>query len=98
MQVKYRQDGRKEASASLYHRLPVTTETQLAKEQRDACSEVRSSRTDGKEHLFICNKPCAWSSGEVQRRGEEAGDEELVLAPPGDARDAARQAAVRDTE
>lgn len=45
MQVKYKQDGRKEASSSLYHQLPETTETQLAKELRDIYSEVRNTPT-----------------------------------------------------
>lgn len=43
VQVKYKQDGLKEASGSLFHQLPETTETQLAKELRDIYSEVRSS-------------------------------------------------------
>lgn len=43
LQVKYKQDGLKEASGSLFHQLPETTETQLAKELRDIYSEVRKS-------------------------------------------------------
>lgn len=43
--MKYREDG-KEASGALYHQLPVTTETQLAKELRDVYSEVKG-RTRG---------------------------------------------------
>lgn len=42
MQVKYKQ----EVSDSLYHQLPETTETQLAKELRDIYSEVRNTHTD----------------------------------------------------
>lgn len=45
LQVKYKQDGKKEVSSSLYHQLPATTETQLAKELRDICSEVRNTET-----------------------------------------------------
>lgn len=43
--MKYKQDGKKEVSSSLYHQLPATTETQLAKELRDICSEVRDTET-----------------------------------------------------
>lgn len=39
LQVKYKQ----EVSSSLYHQLPETTETQLAKELRDVYSQVRKS-------------------------------------------------------
>lgn len=42
LKVKYKQDGRKDLGSSLYHRLAETAETQLAKELRGVCSQVRS--------------------------------------------------------
>ena len=45
MQVRYKQDGKKEAGGSLYHHLPETTETRLAKGLRDVYSEVSGRQT-----------------------------------------------------
>lgn len=47
MQVKYKQDGRKEVSGSLYHLLPETSETQLAKELSGLYSEVSGEQHTG---------------------------------------------------
>lgn len=41
VKVKYKEESKKDVSASLYHQLPETTETQLARELRDVYSEVR---------------------------------------------------------
>lgn len=54
LQVTYKQDGKKEASSSLYHQLPATTETQLAKELRDLCSEVRNTETQSECESVCC--------------------------------------------
>lgn len=43
VQVKYKQESRKEATSSLYHQLPETSETQLAKDLKNIHSEVRKS-------------------------------------------------------
>ena len=90
-----------EASDSLYHRLPETTETQLAKQLRDIYSEVRDGQVRGlsvhraqvvtRARLSL-SLSCV--SGEVQRRGEEGGGEEPVLAPPRDGGDAVCQTRV----
>lgn len=41
MQVKYREDGKKEASSSLYRLLPETPEMHFAKHVSEIQSEVR---------------------------------------------------------
>lgn len=41
VQIKYKEEGRKEMSVNLYSLLPETAETQFAKEVSDLQSEVR---------------------------------------------------------
>lgn len=100
VQVKYKQDSEKEASGSLYHQLSETAETQLAKELRDVYSEVRNASLKVPNASNQRGRVGKASSltGEVQRRGEEGDQEELVLAPPGDGGDRVCQADVRGTE
>lgn len=44
--MKYKEAGRKEASSSLYHRLPGTLETQRVKEVTELQSEVRTCHVE----------------------------------------------------
>lgn len=76
MQVKYKQDSRKEVSGSLYHQLPETTETQLAKELKDIYSEVRNTQTDKCEQ-HLCDKfgevssVCSFSQVKYKEEGKK---------------------------
>lgn len=56
MQVKYKQDAAAQASVSLYHRLPETTETQLAKELRDIYSEVRNAASASQPSVGVAGE------------------------------------------
>lgn len=57
MKVKYKQDYRKEGP--LYHLLPETTETQLAKELRGVYSQVRSL----KDQRRTTDRDLTWANG-----------------------------------
>lgn len=99
-QVKYKEDSKKEMSASLYSLLPATIATQHAREASDLQSQVLRRDLEG-----VCGHRCGLEvmghpfapAGQVQRRSEAAG-EELVPSAARDQRDTAGSTAVRAAE
>lgn len=55
LQNKYKEDGIKSLSQSLYSQLPETAETQLAKTVSELQSEVRNDQGLFKKSLFVCS-------------------------------------------
>lgn len=76
-QVKYKEEGRREAGGSLYAALPDTLDTQRAKELGALQSQVEpASRTCGPRshggHVTLCDASTC-PAGEIQRSCKEAG-------------------------